>query len=232
MTDQPLMFLVREAHRRRVFRTAAYYLVGAWVLLQVGDVVFPILGLPDEALQLVLAASIAGFPAALIVGWKYDITPRGIRRTPSVQESVDATDLSLKRTDYVLLVAIAAIAIVIAFQVPLPTFEPRRVSDAPEDSVAVMPFEICENQDIDSLMAAGIATEVINRLAERVYVPIIRWALEHRLVVVLVALGIFAGTMSLAREIQTLSVVRRRSRAASLGSPDGLGVLLVILAHL
>lgn len=167
MTDQPLMFLVREAHRRRVFRTAAYYLVGAWVLLQVGDVVFPILGLPDEALQLVLAASIAGFPAALIVGWKYDITPRGIRRTPSVQESVDATDLSLKRTDYVLLVAIAAIAIVIAFQVPLPTFEPRRVSDAPEDSVAVMPFEICENQDIDSLMAAGIATEVINRLAER-----------------------------------------------------------------
>jgi hypothetical protein len=126
MTDQPLMFLVREAHRRRVFRTAAYYLVGAWVLLQVGDVVFPILGLPDEALQLVLAASIAGFPAALIVGWKYDITPRGIRRTPSVQESVDATDLSLKRTDYVLLVAIAAIAIVIAFQVPLPTFAAGR----------------------------------------------------------------------------------------------------------
>jgi TolB-like protein len=161
------MFLIREARRRKVFRTAAYYLVGAWVLLQVGDVVFPILGLPDEALQLVLAASIAGFPAALIVGWKYDITPRGIRRTPSAQESVDATDLSLKRTDYVLLAAIAAIAIVVAFQVPLPTFEPRRVSDAPEDSVAVMPFEICEDQGIDSLMAAGVAAEVINRLAER-----------------------------------------------------------------
>ena len=90
-----------------MFRTAAYYLVGAWVLLQVCDVVFPIIGTPDEALQLVLAATVAGFPVALIVGWKYDITPRGIKRTPSIEDAVDGPDLSLKRTDYVLLVTMA-----------------------------------------------------------------------------------------------------------------------------
>ncbi len=161
------MFLIREARRRKVFRTAAYYLVGAWVLLQVGDVVFPILGLPDQALQLVLAGAIAGFPVALIIGWKYDITPRGIKRTPSLEDAGDASDLALKRTDYVLLTAMAAIAVVVAFQVPLPTFEPRAFSVGSDDTVAVMPFEVCEDQDIDRLMAAGVAAEVINRLAER-----------------------------------------------------------------
>ena len=89
MVNRLLVNLYREARRRKVFRTAAYYLVGAWALLQVCDVVFPIIGIPDEALQLVLAATITGFPVALVFGWKYDITPRGIRRTPSIDDVVD-----------------------------------------------------------------------------------------------------------------------------------------------
>jgi TolB-like protein/cytochrome c-type biogenesis protein CcmH/NrfG len=167
VVNRLLVNLYREARRRKVFRTAAYYLVGAWALLQVCDVVFPIIGIPDEALQLVLAATIAGFPVALIFGWKYDITPQGVRRTPSIDEVVDAPDLSLKRTDYVLLVTMAVIAILVALQVPLPTIETRQISMAPDDSIAVMPFEVCQDQDVDSLMAAGLAAEVINRLAER-----------------------------------------------------------------
>jgi TolB-like protein/thioredoxin-like negative regulator of GroEL len=161
------MFLIREARRRRVFRTAAYYLVGAWVLLQVCDVVFPIVGLPNQALQLVLAAAVAGFPVALIIGWKYDITPRGIQRTPSLEQAGGAPDLALKRTDYVLLTAMAAIAVAVAFQLPLPTFEQRGFSVGADGSIAVMPFEVCANQDIDRLMAASVAVEVIGRLAER-----------------------------------------------------------------
>jgi TolB-like protein/thioredoxin-like negative regulator of GroEL len=167
VANQLLVLLYRELRRRKVFRTGAYYLVGAWVLLQVCDVVFPIIGLPDEALQLVLAAMIAGFPVALIFGWKYDITPGGLRRTPSVEEVVDAPDLSLKRTDYVLLATMAVITIIVAFQIPLPTIERRQVSVAPDDSIAVMPFEVCQDQDVDSLMATAVAAEVINRLAER-----------------------------------------------------------------
>ena len=159
-------FLV-ELRRRKVYRTAAYYIFGAWVMLQVCDVVFPIVGLPDTALQLVLAVMVAGFPLALVVGWKYDITPRGIRRTPAAAEASEIPDLSLKTTDYVLLAAMAAIAIVVAFQVPLPEFEQRTFSAGSADSIAVMPFEVCENQEIDRLMAASVATEVINRLAER-----------------------------------------------------------------
>ncbi|MGI9223024.1 MAG: tetratricopeptide repeat protein [Woeseiaceae bacterium] len=167
MTRRNVTFLYRELRRRRVFRTAAYYMVGAWVLLQVCDVVFPIVGFPDSALQFVLAATIVGFPVALIFGWKYDITPQGIKRTPSIAEADLTTDLKLKRVDYLLLAVMVAIAGIIAFQVPLPAIKEQQFSAPPDNSIAVLPFEVCEGQDLDHLMAAGIATEVINRLAER-----------------------------------------------------------------
>jgi TolB-like protein/Flp pilus assembly protein TadD len=159
--------LFRELRRRKVLRTAAFYLVGAWVLLQVCELVFDILQFPDAAMQLVLAATIVGFPVALIFGWKYDITPQGIKRTPSATEDEQLADLSLKRTDFLLLSAVAIIAVVIVFQVPLPT-DIRPASQGPvENSIAVLPFTVCDDREEETVLAAGLAMEVINRLAER-----------------------------------------------------------------
>jgi hypothetical protein len=43
---------LREARRRNVFRTAALYVVGAWLSLQVADVLFPAFGMPKAAIRL------------------------------------------------------------------------------------------------------------------------------------------------------------------------------------
>jgi hypothetical protein len=40
-----------ELKRRNVFRVGALYVVGAWVLLQVANLLFDILELPDVALK-------------------------------------------------------------------------------------------------------------------------------------------------------------------------------------
>ena len=42
--NMSLWRLAKELRRRRVFRVAGFYFVGAWVLLQVGDVVPPSTG--------------------------------------------------------------------------------------------------------------------------------------------------------------------------------------------
>ena len=57
----------------------AYALV-AWALLQIGEVTFAPLGLPDWVMTTLVVATIAGFPAAAILAWMFDITPYGIRR--------------------------------------------------------------------------------------------------------------------------------------------------------
>ena len=41
----------RELGRRKVFRVAALYIVGAWVVLQVADLAFPGLRVPESSIQ-------------------------------------------------------------------------------------------------------------------------------------------------------------------------------------
>ena len=60
--------------------------MGAWLVMQAADVFFPAWGLPDAAINILLAAAILGFPLALVFGWFYDVTTHGIVRTPALNE--------------------------------------------------------------------------------------------------------------------------------------------------
>ena len=107
-----LSTFIRELRRRRVFRTAVLYVIAAWVLLQVGDLAFAGLGIPEDAIRFVWVGAFLGFPLALIFGWIYDITPEGIVHTAALGAG-ETADLSLKGTDYVLLTALVVVAVAI-----------------------------------------------------------------------------------------------------------------------
>ena len=62
-----------ELRRRRVFRVAAIYIVGAWVVLQVADLAFPGFEIPESAIRYIWIAAIVGFPIAISFGWRFDI---------------------------------------------------------------------------------------------------------------------------------------------------------------
>ena len=64
-TDSYFGKIIGELQRRRVLRTAALYIVAAWLAMQVADVVFPALGISDRALRFVLFGAILGFPLCL-----------------------------------------------------------------------------------------------------------------------------------------------------------------------
>jgi len=51
----------RELSRRKVFRVAALYIVGAWIVLQVADLAFPGLRVPEESIRFVWIGAIAAF---------------------------------------------------------------------------------------------------------------------------------------------------------------------------
>lgn len=58
---------IHELRNRHVVRVGIAYLLAAWVVLQLADVVFPALGLPEWSITLILALLAVGFPAALIL---------------------------------------------------------------------------------------------------------------------------------------------------------------------
>jgi len=72
-----------ELLRRKVYPVIVAYAVMAWVLLQIGEVTFEPLGLPEWLMTALVIVTIAGFPIAAILAWMFDIAPSGIRRDTS-----------------------------------------------------------------------------------------------------------------------------------------------------
>ncbi|MFW5947124.1 MAG: hypothetical protein ACOCUW_01415 [Gemmatimonadota bacterium] len=85
MSDRlsPVVKLIDELRRRRVFHVAAAYIAGALVVLEGADLLLSPLGLGDRILPVLVGVVIVGFPLALAFAWAYELTAEGLRRTGS-----------------------------------------------------------------------------------------------------------------------------------------------------
>ena len=128
-----------ELRRRKVFRVAAVYLVAAWLAIQVADTVVEPIGLPAWTLRLVILLAAIGFPVACALAWAFDVTPRGIERTPDVAAP-----------------AVPAAAPSVAAPAP--------PAAMPADSVAILPFADMSPARDQEYFCDGIAEEIINSL--------------------------------------------------------------------
>src|SRR5207244_12458651 len=72
-----------ELQRRKVYRVAAAYIIAAGLIIQIGSAVFPAWELPNWTFRLAVVLLLIGFPIALILAWAYDVTPPGVRATPT-----------------------------------------------------------------------------------------------------------------------------------------------------
>lgn len=79
--NEPRETVLQEANRRRVFRVAGAYVAVAFALLEGVSTTIHFGHLPEWAFRAVLGVVLLGFPAAMVLAWDYDITPRGIERT-------------------------------------------------------------------------------------------------------------------------------------------------------
>lgn len=82
-----LRSLTAELRRRHVFRVVIAYCAVGWVVAEVSATFLPALGVPDWSVTLVVMLVILGLPVAIVLAWAFDITPDGVRRTPSIREA-------------------------------------------------------------------------------------------------------------------------------------------------
>ena len=86
-----------ELRRRNVVRVGIAYLVVAWLVSQVVDVVNEPLNLPDWFATVVILLLAIGFPFALILSWAYELTPQGVVRADKVPLSESITHVTRAR---------------------------------------------------------------------------------------------------------------------------------------
>jgi len=161
----------QELRRRRVYRLAGLYIVGAWLVIQVADILFPAWGVPDTALRYLFIASAACFPLALIFSWYYDVTSKGILRTKAA-DTLETVDLRLKRADYVVLTALLAVGLIILMgsaekiREEIDTLPEAMADIVPRDnSVAVLPFTNLDANPDTRFFSDGITEEILHRLS-------------------------------------------------------------------
>jgi len=70
-----------ELKRRRVYPVIAAYAVVAFILLQIGEITFQPLGLPNWVMIALIVLVIVGFPVTVALAWIFEITLHGIHRT-------------------------------------------------------------------------------------------------------------------------------------------------------
>jgi hypothetical protein len=98
--------LLQELKRRNVFRVGIAYLVASWLLLQITDILVPILNLPDSAARLVFLLLVIGLIPALIFAWAFELTPEGIKRERDVDRNRSVTSQTGRKLDRIIIASL------------------------------------------------------------------------------------------------------------------------------
>lgn len=130
-----------ELKKRKVFRVVVVYLVASWLIMQVADVMFPALSLPEWTITLVAVLLIIGFPVAAILSWAYEIGPGGVR--PEGKGAIGTQEEPARDAS------------------PL-----RTVANADDKSVAVLPFVDLSPSNDQEYFSDGLTEELLNALAQ------------------------------------------------------------------
>ncbi len=180
------MSFFNELRRRNVFRVGIAYAVATWLLIQVTDIVFPRIGLPDSAVTLVIALLAIGFVPALIFAWAFEMTPDGIKK----EADVDRTQSIMPKTGRKLDRLIIAALVLVIFSMVAERFwfsgngsgsispQTAQSNDPPDaeklnlspdpvgttKSVAVLPFTAMSSGEDDGYFADGLTEEILNSL--------------------------------------------------------------------
>jgi TolB-like protein/Tfp pilus assembly protein PilF len=180
------MSLFTELKRRNVIRMAGLYLVGAWLVVQVAATLLPVFAAPGWVMRVLVGLLAAGFIAALVFSWVFELTPGGLKRDAEIPDHESIAPQTARRMDrmiiVVLLAALGYFAVdkfvlapardASAEMLATTTSATKAAADAPAEaaigdrSIAVLPFvDMSEAQD-QEYFSDGLSEEILNLLVQ------------------------------------------------------------------
>jgi len=179
---------IAELKRRNVFKVGIAYLVGAWLLIQVADILLDSIGAPTWVLQTIFVLLGVGFFIAVIFAWAFELTPDGVKREKEVDRSQSITPQTGKKLNNAILVLMALAIGYLLFDKfssqpgsePLSPQKSQQEASAEQkmaltpteaeptikrQSIAVLPFDNRSRNVDDEYFTEGIHDDLLTNLA-------------------------------------------------------------------
>ena len=172
------MNLFQELKRRKVFKTVGVYAAASLIIIQVADIVFPRLLLPDWTVTFVIVLVIIGFPITFFLSWNYDIKPDSKLDSGEInpEETTDPEALQTEKSNLNIYTitggALAVIGIMFWF-----FFSTSSLSTADEDlienSIAIFSFDNLSTGEETSRMGEILQHLIISDLSGLTHLKVI-----------------------------------------------------------
>jgi len=153
--------LIRDLRRRKVFRVMAAYGVGAWLILQLVDLLSGAFPLPNGTVALTTIVLAMGFPIAAAISWAFQITPDGV-----VLDVADPTSRMKNRYRLIHFLDVIIICVLLVAVIYLSVGDRFSRNVADEIRIAVLPFENLSGDEEVTYLSEGIADDIRARLYE------------------------------------------------------------------
>jgi len=161
------MSLFVELKRRNVFRVAIAYIITAWLVLQVADIVLNNIGAAGWVFPAILLILVLGFPLAILLAWAFELTPEGLKREKEVERSQSVTHQTGRKLDRVIIVVLAIAVSYFAWdRFGTDQGVEQQPFTAEKASIAVLPFVNMSSDPEQEYFSDGISEELLNLLAK------------------------------------------------------------------
>jgi len=152
------MGLVSELRRRNVHRMVVLYLVAAWLIMQVTEVLIDLAKLPDWIGTTTLGLLAIGLPITLIFSWFYELTPEGLSFEKDIGSGESITHVTGRRMNFIVISLLCAAVILFAY-------DKWWIVPPSELSIAVLPLENLSGDPEQQYFVSGMQDALIAGLS-------------------------------------------------------------------
>lgn len=146
-----------------MFRTGVAYLVAAWLLVQIADIILGAFSAPGWLLRIIVIVLGLGLPIAVVLAWIYEITSQGVRRSNET-DSIEAVPAASARQIDFAIIGVLLVAVVLFASDRFGWIEFGGQPAIENRSIAVLPFTFLGPDPESEYFADAMTDELIGRL--------------------------------------------------------------------